>query len=274
MQLSDSEHAGPRMAPRLWSCPCCGYVELVDETHRAAYHEHVAPSVEQPAQSSVLPAVPEADSEIYVGASDAAIEAPADLAPLEEPAAVEDEPVVFAAPPDAPDALEPDAPADLAPLEEPPAAEPDAVVTVGISDAASAAPADGMASEVLAAPEAQAATSADVPDAAIDTATAPLQEHAELPNAAIPDTPAQDLSADQASDQASTSPDTPALPDSSAPVCAAGTAPPAHLPNSPNGIASTPKAGRRSRSQPPAAEPGAKQPAKRRSSGSKRKQTT
>ena len=55
MRSADSEHAGPPTAPRVWSCPRCGYVELVDETHLAAYHE-----------DALMDVVPEADGEIRV----------------------------------------------------------------------------------------------------------------------------------------------------------------------------------------------------------------
>ena len=267
----DSEHAGPSMAPRLWSCPRCGYVELVNETHRAAYHEHAATGGEQPAQSPVLP---EADSMACVDVSDAAIDAPADLAPLDELAVFEDEPVASAAPPDEPDVLKAAAPADLAPSEEPVAAESDAVAIMNISDAASATPADVVPSEELAALEARAVASADVSDAAIDAATAPAQEQAELSDAAMPDTPIQDFSSDNDSDQTTAPPDAPAMPDGSAPAVAAGTVQTALPPKSSNGTTPKPRSGRGSRRQPPAAEPAVKQPAKRRSSGSKRKQTT
>jgi len=88
----------------------------------------------------------------------------------------------------------------------------------------------------------------------------------------MPATPIQDISADIGGDQTTASPDTPALPDCSTPASPAGKAPTTHRSKALNGTA--PKAGRGSRRQPPAAEPAAKQPAKRRSSGSKRKQTT
>ena len=181
-------------------------------------------------------------------------------------AAFEDEPVASAAPPDEPDVLEAPAPADVAPSEELAAAEFDAVAIVDISDAPIAAPADVVVSEELAA--------AGESDAAIDAAAAPAPEQAELPDAAMPDTPIQDFSADNDRDQTTALPDVPAMPDGSAPAVAAGTAQMAHPPQSSNGTAHTPKSGRGLRRQPPAAEPAVKQPAKRRSGGSKRKQTT
>jgi glycosyltransferase involved in cell wall biosynthesis len=289
---------GVSIAPRLWSCPRCGYVELVDETHRAAYHEHAVTGtgVEQPAQSSVLPVAPEADDVADVDVSDAASDAPADRAPPDEPAAFEDEPVASDAPPDEPDVLKAAAPADIAPSEELVAAEPDAVAIVDISNAASAmpvevapseepvalgaqaaaraAPAEVVPLEETAVLEAGAVASADVSDVMIDAAAAPAQEQAELADAAMPDTPIQDFSAGNDSAQTTAPPDAPATPDGSAPAVAAGTVQAAHPPMSSNGTAPKPRSGRGSRRQQPAAEPAAKQPAKRRSSGSKRKQTT
>jgi glycosyltransferase involved in cell wall biosynthesis len=269
VRSSDSEQAGPRMAPRVWSCPRCGYVELVNETHRAAYHEHAATGVEQPAQSPVLPVVPEADGVARVEVSDAAIDAPADLTPLAQLAAFEDEPVASAASPDVPDALEAAAPADIVPSEE--LAEADAVVSADVFEQEQAAPADIVPSKELA--EANAVANADLSDAASDAA-APAQEQAELSDAATPDTPIQDFSADNDSDQTTAPPDAPATPDGSALAVAAGTAQTVHPPKSFNGTVPKPRSGRGSRRPPPAAEPAVKPPAKRRSSGSKRKQTT
>ncbi len=269
VRSSDSEQAGPRMAPRVWSCPRCGYVELVNETHRAAYHEHAATGVEQPAQSPVLPVVPEADGVARVEVSDAAIDAPADLTPLAQLAAFEDEPVASAASPDVPDALEAAAPADIVPSEE--LAETDAVVSADVFEQEQAAPADIVPSEELV--EANAVANADLSDAASDAA-APAQEQAELSDAATPDTPIQDFSADNDSDQTTAPPAAPSMPDGSALAVAAGTAQTVHPPKSFNGTVPKPRSGRGSRRPPPAAEPAVKPPAKRRSSGSKRKQTT
>jgi glycosyltransferase involved in cell wall biosynthesis len=213
---------GVSMTPRIWSCPRCGYVELVNEMHQAAHHEHAAIDVEQPAQSLSLPVVPEASSVADADVADAASAAPADVEPSEELAALDDAPM------------------------------------------ASAASADVEPSEELAALEAGAVASADGSE----------PEQAALPDAAMPDTPIQDFSANNDSDPIAAAPDAPATPDGSAPTVAAGTALAPHPPQSSNGTAPKPRSNRGSRRQQPAAEPAVKPPAKRRSSGSKRKQTT
>jgi hypothetical protein len=237
---------GVSMAPRIWSCPRCGYVELVNETHQAAHQEHTehaAIDVDQPAQSSSLPVVPEAGSVADADVADVASAAPTDVEPSEELAALDDAPVASAAP------------ADVEPSEE--------LAALDDAPMVSAAPTDVEPSEELAALEAGAVASADGSEL----------EQAALPDAAMPDTPIQDFSANNDSDPIAAAPDAPGTPDGSAPAVAAGTALAPHPPQSSNGTAPKPRSNRGSRRQQPAAEPAVKPPAKRRSSGSKRKQT-
>ena len=78
MRSTDSEHAGPPTTPRVWSCPRCGYVELVDETHLAAYHE-----------DTLMDVVPEADDEIRVDQGDTASAAGDAVVLPDEPVALE-----------------------------------------------------------------------------------------------------------------------------------------------------------------------------------------
>ncbi len=257
---------GVSMAPRIWSCPRCGYVELVNETHLAAYAEH---------------AMADADAAAGVDLPDAMIEAPVDLAPLDAPAVLEDSSVTTTALPDAPDEQEPAAPADIAPPDTPAMLEDSSVTDAALPDALDeqkpAALADLAPLDAPAVLEDQSAS--DLVSAAPNEALPPEEpvalearavasctdEDATKPEAAL-----QDVSADNGSDQANT----PAVSDGSSPSTAAATAPTTHGPNSPNGTTPKLRAGRESRRQPPPAEPAAKQPSKRRSSSSKRKQTT
>jgi glycosyltransferase involved in cell wall biosynthesis len=279
MQATHSEHSGPHVAPRIWACPRCGYVELVDETYLAAHHEHAAAGEDLSAQSLVAPVMPEADS-----------------VALDEPAAFDDQPVPSAVAPDAPDIAQLAEPvpgeSDAMILEdmsdesepagnsaasdgvdrvqaatpgadapnEPVVSEPDAAVFEDISDVASAASADIEPVEEQIALEAGAITSADASDTATDSASAAVQEQPE------------GFSVGEGGDHESPLPDAPALPDASTSAIATGPVHDAHPPTSSNGTAPKPKPSRRSRGQQSAADSTAKPAAKRRSSGSKRKQ--
>jgi glycosyltransferase involved in cell wall biosynthesis len=278
---------GVSLAPRVWSCPRCGYVELVNETHQAVAHEHAATGVGQPAQSVAVSIAPETDSMADGDMADMAIVAPIDIESLEEPAALEDEPVANAVstvvePLEEPavleDELEVAAAADIKPLEEPAALEDEPMASAAPTDVepseepaaledepvASAAPIDVEPSEELVALEAGAVASADVSE----------QDQTELPDVLIPDPPIQDFSAGNDSTATTATPDAPALLDGSAPVVADGTALAAHPPQTSNGSAPKPRSGRGSRRQQSATEPTVKPSPKRRSSGSKRKQIT
>ncbi|MEO7910896.1 MAG: glycosyltransferase family 1 protein [Roseiflexaceae bacterium] len=282
---------GVSMAPRVWSCPRCGYVELVNETHQAAHTGHAATDVEQPVQSLPLPVLPEADSLAEADLDDLASAAPnnldsRDVEPIDQPAGWEDESSdELAAPIDVePVGLEDEssdelaAPIDVEPigLEDESSDELAAPIDVEPTNApaeledltvASVAPADAESAEELAEREAGAVAHAD-PYA---------YAHAKLPDALLLDMPIQDPAADTDSEQIPEPIDPldpPPQPDGSAPAIAAATAQNAHSPQSSNGTTPKPRSGRGSRRQPPAAEPAAKPAAKRRSSGSKRKQTT
>jgi len=198
---------GVSMAPRVWSCLRCGYVELVNETHQAAHSEPAAIELEQLVESSTLAIELEADS-----VADADVVNAAEIASIDALVALDDE---------------------LVEIEDQPVANP-APINVASTDApaalddaplASVDPADVESSEELVALEAGAVARTEVSE----------QARAELPNSS---------------------------------------APAAQSPKSSNGTAATLKSGRGPRRQQSPAEPTVKPAAKRRSSGSKRKQTT
>jgi hypothetical protein len=263
MRSSDSGHAGLRTAPRVWSCPRCGYVELVDETHLATFHPPIGPQ-----------AVPldELDAEEGQPESRAV---PDELELSEEPAAKEDEPVVTEAAtldePAVTEAAQPDEPTVLEdePLDEPAvteAARPDDPAAIEAVPQARVAPGELELSEEPAAKE----------DEPVVTEAATLDEPVGLEARAVAsvDLPeAADNAAASASEEQAERPDAP-QPTSDAPTSVAGVAHSAHSPNSSNGSVPKIKSGRGSRRQPPAGEATTKQSPKRRSSGSKRKQTT
>ena len=198
---------GVSMAPRVWSCLRCGYVELVNETHQAAHSEPAAIELEQLVESSTLAIELEADS-----VADADVVNAAEIASIDALVALDDELVEIEDQP-----VANPAPINVASTDEP-AALDDAPL-------ASVDPADVESSEELVALEAGAVARTEVSE----------QARAELPNSS---------------------------------------APAAQSPKSSNGTAATLKSGRGPRRQQSPAEPTVKPAAKRRSSGSKRKQTT
>src|SRR5262245_18981367 len=95
MRASASDHASRSVAPRLWSCPRCGYVELVAEPHPDAYQEHAT------AGALNSPFVLEADEQAHAATSTSAsvLEqsvTPVQATPAIEPSLPEDEPVAGA----------------------------------------------------------------------------------------------------------------------------------------------------------------------------------
>jgi len=115
---------GVSMAPRVWSCLRCGYVELVNETHQAAHSEPAAIELEQLVESSTLAIELEADSvadadvvnaaeiasiDALVALDDELVEiedqpvanpAPINVASTDEPAALDDAPLASVDPAD------------------------------------------------------------------------------------------------------------------------------------------------------------------------------
>jgi hypothetical protein len=330
MRAPHSEQA----SPRVWSCPRCGYVELVHETHLGRDHEDVAAGVEQLELLPVQPILPEELVVAGIDVPDATSEAPADLvwqeAPAveiaasdlqelaDEPAAIEEAPVADAAASELQELADEAAALEEAPvadaaasnileveqvaatdqlepliestaLEEAPVAEVVAPDAPGMANDLESLDAPGEledapvmdgelaeheAWEEAVALEAGAATRLSASDTTIDSATVPAQEHTGHSAAATLDRSAQDTSADNGSAHAPTIFDVPTMPDINRPTTGVDSGPTAHSPKSPNGVILKPKSGRRSRGQQPATESAAKQPAKRRSNSSKRKQTT
>ncbi|MEP7187760.1 MAG: glycosyltransferase [Roseiflexaceae bacterium] len=280
---------GVSMAPRVWSCPRCGYVELVTEAYQAAHHEAAAADLMQPAQSSALSIVPEADGLADADVADAASAAPIEVEPIDEPAVLEDEPVANAVPLAEPELLEAVAPIEIEPADEPAVLEDEPVMSAEPTELETPDELAVLHDEPLDEPavlEDEPLVSAVLTDielseglseleaGAVANARVSQQEPAELPDAVMPDTPIQDFVADNDSEQMIELPNAPTAPDGGASIVAAGTELAMHPPKSSNGIAPKPRSGRASRRQPPAAEPTVKPAAKRRSSGSKRKQTT
>jgi glycosyltransferase involved in cell wall biosynthesis len=279
VRSADSVHAGPPVVPRVWSCPRCGYVELVDETHRAAAPEHASASLEQRAPALVVPseqadtpdAIPTSDEEEPIAESIVLEDAP-----LEEPTALDDEQIVYGG-----------VPAEAVPLDElpdaPPLQEDELATSVAPADIAPIVYEDGAVEKQIERDEvaASVATLDTVPlDAPSDlspaqedlltTSVAPADTVPQDARTAREDVPADEAASLEARAVADADVANAANDASSAPA----TVHTAHAPNTANGLVPKPKSGRRSRRQPAPAEPSAKQPPKRRSSGSKRKQTT
>jgi len=303
----DSEQVGPQLAPRIWSCPRCGYVELVNETHQAAAHEQAAHDIEQTIPSSDLAVVSEADGVMGGMAADPASTLPAEPALPEELAAAEPDPdsqladapvelegqPIASADPAEPELVDDlvDAPVELEPAPSAALIEPDsrlanAPVELEDQPIASADPAepelvDDLADAPVALDDQLAASAVSAGSDSLEelaaleagaAATADEHEQAELADIIMPEMPSQASSAD--GELPSGAPELPAMPDGSAPGAASGSTLAAHSPKSPNGTVLKPRSGRGSRRQAPGGEPGAKPSSKRRSSGSKRKQTT
>jgi hypothetical protein len=305
---ADSEQPGTRMAPRIWSCPRCGYVELVNETHQAVNPEHVSADVELPVQSAYLAVVSEADDMAGEVVADPASTQPAELElpqvlveqPPSEylveastwledtadeeladaPAALQEEPSASSAPVEAdPDEELVDAPAALIETQ---ADEQLAQASISSEDTMDEELADVPTASVAAEPNEELADAPVVLESEPAASGAPvasesLEELVALEAGAGADSSGQE-SAELPDlimpDMPSGAPGLPPISDDSDPGVIAGGTRSSHSSKSPNGSALKSRSGREARRQQSGGEPAAKSSAKRRSSGSKRKQTT
>jgi glycosyltransferase involved in cell wall biosynthesis len=254
----ESAHAAPSHAPRMWICPRCGYVELVSEPHSATDREQALNGAWRPSQPATLPDIVE-------------VETPSSVLALEQ-AAASANPVVSLEP----DSYQADAVASGASAEQSSSSDP-AVLEADAGPAAETPASPPLAIEgeqgYFAAEDAPSVDLAEVdrPNSAIDAPAPAQHDQAELAVAAGVSAPIQDRQAESDGVGSPEAPGILAKPDGGASASLASPAPDAHTAEPHNGTPPNPKSGRAARRQKPSVEPGAAQPPKRRSSGSKRK---
>ncbi|HJZ49086.1 MAG TPA: hypothetical protein VKE41_18040, partial [Roseiflexaceae bacterium] len=218
-------------------------------------HERAAADTEQPSAAPILPIIIDSDDQESVAAQAASLApeqalAPSEQEPTQEIAAFDTEAVasvdVSAVELSTSERLDEESPLESV-EDQPPIA--------------------------LAEPEAAPIVNVEVSTQLIDPLAAIEEEPAELTVAAAVGAPIEDAPAGDEGDQVAEPLDAPAAPGEQRPAGPTGTAAAAQPTQSLNGTSHKPKSGRGSRRQQSANQPAASQPAKRRSSGSKRKQT-
>jgi len=273
MRPFEAQHEHDSRAPRMWACPRCGYVELVAEPHPAAHHAPTAEGVDILDGDPILPVIQEVDT-VSLASPDTppVLEqtvAQADPAPLSEPTAFEINAVASA---DVADTALDSAQAELtAPPSEPDVDETTVAAGVDVPHTA-----HDSAQAELTALENEPVIGADVHGKAIELPPAPTQEQDALALASELGTPRQDDPAEDIADRLAEQLGDSVMADAQSPVDQADPMADAQTAAPLNGTAPKvkPRSGRGSRQQPPAADSTAPQPAKRRSSSSKRKHTS
>jgi hypothetical protein len=292
MRPFEANHEQEDLVPRMWACPRCGYVELVAEQHPATQHAHTADSAETSNGLPHLPVSPE------VAAPSSAL--------LDSPVVWEQETTLDPTPPSELAAIELDAAAGAENDEPLPPSEPRvyesavlaSVDAVDIELDAEQADLAGSEDELLAGAEVSRQTielpslpsyeqdepvlgselgkpGQDALPQTIELPMLPSQQQEEPALASEIGAPGRDDLAEMGGEQLPEQIGAVASPDTHTPAELAGLLPDTASATTQNGTAPkiNSRSGRGSRRQPPAADSASPQPPKRRSSGSKRKNT-